>query len=116
MVPAIQDGLKAGLDMKGLAFTIACWGHYIETEIDEGGELSDPRGEGVRKVVESGGVEELLACEEVFKDLASNDEWKETVMSCYKGIKENGVDATIQSMFPSDKKGAEKKEEATAAA
>mmetsp|Transcript_24478 Transcript_24478/g.63570 ORF Transcript_24478/g.63570 Transcript_24478/m.63570 type:complete len:569 (+) Transcript_24478:148-1854(+) len=116
MVPAIIAGYKAGLDMRGLACTVACWGHYIGKIGGSGEELQDPCREALTKAVADGGIEKLLDNEEVFQELVSNKEWREAVTSSYNTIKEDGVDAAIEAAYPSGKSAKQAKTLSTASA
>uniref|UniRef100_A0A7S1SM07 Mannitol 2-dehydrogenase n=1 Tax=Tetraselmis chuii TaxID=63592 RepID=A0A7S1SM07_9CHLO len=99
-VPAIREGYEAGLDMKGLAFTVAAWGHYIELAAKDKKKLEDLRGDAVMNAMTTGGIDGLLDNKEIFQELTSDSRWRESVKSSYNGILNKGLDVTIQSLYP----------------
>mmetsp|Transcript_23257 Transcript_23257/g.59599 ORF Transcript_23257/g.59599 Transcript_23257/m.59599 type:complete len:534 (+) Transcript_23257:360-1961(+) len=99
-IPAIRDGYDAGLDMKGMAFTVAAWGRYIEQVSEAKDKLQDLRGDTVMKAMSTGGIDALLDNKEIFQELTSDRRWRDSVKSAYNSIKSDGVDATIQLLYP----------------
>uniref|UniRef100_A0A061SEF6 mannitol 2-dehydrogenase n=1 Tax=Tetraselmis sp. GSL018 TaxID=582737 RepID=A0A061SEF6_9CHLO len=99
-VPAVLEGLKAGIRMKGMAFTVAAWGHYISAAGEKGEKLNDLRGEMVKDDMRLGGIDRLLDNAEVFPGLCNNEQWRLMVKDSFARIQEKGVDAAIRNLYP----------------
>mmetsp|Transcript_36480 Transcript_36480/g.86628 ORF Transcript_36480/g.86628 Transcript_36480/m.86628 type:complete len:114 (+) Transcript_36480:336-677(+) len=86
--------------MKGMAFTVAAWGHYIRAAGEKGEKLNDLRGETVKDDMRLGGIDRLLDNAEVFPGLCNNEQWRLMVKDSFARIQEKGVDAAIRSLYP----------------
>mmetsp|Transcript_27249 Transcript_27249/g.68608 ORF Transcript_27249/g.68608 Transcript_27249/m.68608 type:complete len:683 (+) Transcript_27249:203-2251(+) len=95
--PAVREGLALGVSMKGMAFMVACWGHFIQKCVRAGIEFKDPQVVALKAAMDGGDINLLLDMEPVFHDLMFEDEWRKMVVEYYDMIKFTGIRASLRA-------------------
>ncbi len=99
IVPTIEDRLKAGGSVEGLAFESAFWCRYC-LGVTEGGEViapNDPNWDQLQQVARAAQDDPArwLAMTDVYGDLGQNTEFQNAFASALRSIATDGVEATL---------------------
>jgi len=95
--PATSDGLSLGLKMEGMAFMVACWGHFIRKCKRAGLPIKDGKAAILEEAMKADDIRPLLDIEPIFHDLLFEDEWREAVVRYYDMIKYMGIRQALKT-------------------
>jgi len=98
-VPATLDGYAAGANMKGMAFTVAAWAHFIRRSLTAHHVLRDQKARLVELAMEDGDVNHLLDLDLIFHELIFSKEWRDRVVQFYGAIADVGVQQAMEDML-----------------
>jgi len=96
--PTVKEGLALGLPMRGMAFMIACWAHFINKCGRAGISFKDGQSNALEAAMAgTTGIEALLDIEPVFHELMYEDEWRAQVTNYYEQITYEGIRQALRS-------------------
>ncbi|HEX8234812.1 MAG TPA: mannitol dehydrogenase family protein [Abditibacteriaceae bacterium] len=100
VLPSVEEGLKRGVPITLLSFTVACWFRYLNGRDEQGNEIhmKDPMAPRLRQIAQAAGQDPmpLLASREIFsEELASSPEFVQQVRSFLASFYKRGARATL---------------------
>lgn len=100
LLPTIREALAQNAPIARMSLVVASWMRFMNGT-DERGQaipINDPRGDEIKKIAIQGGEspEALLAVEEVFGDLASNERFVREVGAALRDLYTLGARKTVQ--------------------
>mmetsp|Transcript_2156 Transcript_2156/g.5470 ORF Transcript_2156/g.5470 Transcript_2156/m.5470 type:complete len:688 (+) Transcript_2156:191-2254(+) len=98
-VPATLDGFQVGANMKGMAFCVASWGHFIHRSVEAGHVLRDQKARIVEAAMEGKDINALLDIEFIFHELIFHEKWREMIVHYYESIHKLGITVALEKML-----------------
>jgi mannitol-1-phosphate/altronate dehydrogenase len=100
--PAVSDGLALGLPMKGMAFMVACWAHFIQKCGRAGVVMKDGQSGALEAAMAGHDINALLDMEPVFHELMFAEGWRAEVVGYYDMIKFEGIRQALRKFNASN--------------
>jgi len=97
-VPAILDGFEVGCNMKGMAFCVAAWAHFITRSISAGHVLRDQKARVIEMAMSSD-INHLLDTDLVFHELIFHKKWRSMVTYYHGQIGTEGISTALEAML-----------------
>lgn len=100
----VREGLALGLSMNAFALYVASWAYFVRREVREGNEVRDAGSAMVTAPFEGGGegLPSFLSTEDIFRDLARDEGWRERVTGFFNLIDEEGILTAIDTLMDNE--------------